>query len=196
MDKRKQYKKDWYKKNKERILKKRIENYYFDHEVSKESKRQQYIKNKAGILIQNKLWRDSNKEKIKTRKKIYNQLNKDKRAKRDRERKLTDPLFKLKTNLRTLINQAFKRQGFTKGTKTNIILGCTYEELKTHLENQFKPWMNWENHGKYNGEFNTGWDIDHIIKLSEAKTEEDIIRLNHYTNLQPLCCKINREIKH
>ena len=55
--------------------------------------------------------------------------------------------------------------------------------------------MIWENKGLYNGEFNFGWDIDHIIPLSSAKTEKDIIRLNHYTNLQPLCSKINRDIK-
>jgi len=39
------------------------------------------------------------------------------------------------------------------------------------------------------------WDIDHIIPLSAAETEEDIIRLNHHKNLQPLCSKVNRYIK-
>jgi cytidylate kinase len=52
-----------------------------------------------------------------------------------------------------------------------------------------------KNRGKYNGTFNFGWDIDHMIPVSTAKTEEDVIRLNHYTNLQPLCSKINRDIK-
>lgn len=38
-------------------------------------------------------------------------------------------------------------------------------------------------------------NIDHIIPLSSAKTEEDIIKLSHYSNLQPLCSKVNRDIK-
>ena len=55
--------------------------------------------------------------------------------------------------------------------------------------------MTWENRGLYNGEFNFGWDLDHIIPISTAKTEEDVIRLNHYTNFQPLCSHVNRNIK-
>ena len=38
--------------------------------------------------------------------------------------------------------------------------------------------MNWDNAGK--------WHLDHIIPISSAKNEEDIIKLNHYTNFQPL----------
>ena len=48
--------------------------------------------------------------------------------------------------------------------------------------------MSWDNHGTY-------WDIDHIIPLSTALNEADIIRLNHYTNLQPLDSFINRYVK-
>ena len=55
--------------------------------------------------------------------------------------------------------------------------------------------MNWDNHGKYNGEFCYGWDIDHIVPISSAKDKEDVIRLNHHTNLQPLCSKMNRDVK-
>ena len=55
--------------------------------------------------------------------------------------------------------------------------------------------MNWNNYGIYNGEFNYGWDLNHIIPISSAKSEEEIIKLNHYTNLQPLCSKTNRDIK-
>lgn len=49
--------------------------------------------------------------------------------------------------------------------------------------------------GRYNGDFNYGWDLDHIILVSTGVTKEEIIELNNYTNLQPLCSKINRDIK-
>lgn len=55
--------------------------------------------------------------------------------------------------------------------------------------------MSWDNYGLYNGEEGYGWDIDHIIPLSTAISEEDVKRLNYYTNLQPLCSYINRVIK-
>jgi hypothetical protein len=42
--------------------------------------------------------------------------------------------------------------------------------------------MTLENHGQGIGK----WNIDHIIPISSAQTEEEIYKLNHYTNLQPL----------
>jgi hypothetical protein len=44
--------------------------------------------------------------------------------------------------------------------------------------------MSWEKFGKY-------IHIDHIIPLSSAKTEEEIYKLCHYTNLQPLWAEDN-----
>ena len=104
-------------------------------------------------------------------------------------------MFRLITSIRNLIYNSFYYNGYVKKSKTYEILGCTFEELKIHLESRFEDWMTWENKGDYNGEFDYGWDIDHIIPLSTAESEEDIIRLSHFTNLQPLCSKMNRDIK-
>jgi hypothetical protein len=110
-------------------------------------------------------------------------------------RRKNDPLFKLKGNIRCLININFKYSGYKKNTKNEQILGCSKIYLKQYLESKFESWMNWDNYGKYNGGLNHGWDIDHITPLSSTKIEDEFIKLNHYSNLQPLCSKINRDIK-
>ena len=101
----------------------------------------------------------------------------------------------LSHTIRNSIRCSFRYKNLKKKTKTSDILGCSFEEFKTNLESKFESWMRWENRGLYNGVLNYGWDIDHIIPLSSAKTEEDIVMLNHFTNLQPLCSYTNRYIK-
>jgi hypothetical protein len=107
-----------------------------------------------------------------------------------------DSLYVLRVKIRKTISQSFKRTGYNKKSHTYDILGCSYEEFKTYLESKFESWMNWENKGLYDGKtLNYGWDIDHIIPVYSAANEEEIIKLNHYTNLQPLCAYYNRHIK-
>jgi hypothetical protein len=150
----------------------------------KERKRLRYIANNKEIKAKNKIWRSANKEHLNAYQNKYSS-----------EKYKTDDLYKLKTRMRKAIRKTFKINGFTKKTKTSLILGCSFDDLKLHIEKQFADWMTWDNHGIFTGEPNIGWDIDHIIPLATAKTEEDVIRLNHYTNLQPLCSYINRIIK-
>ena len=104
-------------------------------------------------------------------------------------------MFKLTCSIRGLINISFRNNGYGKKSKTYEILGITFEEFKTQIESQWEDWMNWNNYGKYNGKENYGWDLDHIIPISSGKCEEDIIRLNHHSNLQPLCSYVNRCVK-
>jgi hypothetical protein len=85
----------------------------------------------------------------------------------------------LKFNIRSLIRNSLKRGFSDKSKKTIEILGCSFDEFKLHIESQFDENMNWENQGSY-------WHMDHIIPISSAETEEDVYRLNHYTNFQPL----------
>lgn len=157
------------------------------------------LKNKERIAFMNKAWKLKNPDKVKVTKRKQYELNKTKireyQKAYNKKRRSFDTLFRLKANIRTLISNSFRKTLLGKKSTTNQIIGCSFDEFKSYLEAKFEPWMNWNNYGKYNGAPNYGWDIDHLISLSTAKTEDDIIRLNHYLNLQPLCSYINRVIK-
>lgn len=191
--------KEYKRNNKEKIKeyleknKEKIKSYYRAYDPIKE--KEYYEKNKEAILLK----RREDYQKIRSSKleyqKEYQKSNKEKRNLYLSERRKNDPLFRLITNTRNLIYNSFYYNGYSKKSKTEQLLGCSFEEFRLYLESKFENWMNWNNRGLYNGELNHGWDIDHITPLSSAKTEEDIIKLNHYTNLQPLCSKINRDIK-
>ena len=103
---------------------------------------------------------------------LWDRENKARRKELLQHRLKTDPVFALKYSLRSSLNAIFRYKGYTKKHKSHDILGCSYEEFLTHLESKFEPWMNWDNRGLYNGEFNYGWDIDHITPTSLATTEE------------------------
>lgn len=85
--------------------------------------------------------------------------------------------------------------GISKNKKQLTYLGVLLKNLNYIQISLWESWLNWNNHGLYNGEHNFGWDIDHIEPISNAKNEDDIIRLNHYINLRPLCSYTNRYIK-
>jgi len=216
-EKRKQYKKEWALRNKERLAIKQKEWY----ENNKEKRKEYVLTHRENYKEYSKKYYDKNKEK----RKEYNQINKDKQKKYGEnyretnkeklkeyrqtnkekhnklkyqyvsDRKKHDPIFKVRESVRKVIYKSITRGGYTKKSRTHQILGCSFAEFKEHLEKQFEPWMTWDNYGLYNGEPNYGWDVDHIIPQSSADTEERLIQLNHYTNLQPLCSKINRDIK-
>jgi len=143
--------------------------------------------NKDKIKAFNKTYYQANKEKFIEYKKKYYQANKEKRiaymVKYQIERRQTDNLFRLQHNLRRRTSGAFKRQGYSKQTKTQQMLGVDWEVAKAHIERQFKKGMSWSNYGE--------WHIDHIIPLASANTEAELIKLCHYRNLQPLWAEQN-----
>jgi hypothetical protein len=145
----------------------------------KENNNNYYFINKQEVSLRNKIYREKNIDKIK----IYRLKNKDKIRKLKREyniiRKNIDPLYKLICNIRTLVSNSIRKFNFSKKSKTSIILGCSFDEFKIHIENQFDVNMNWNNYGSY-------WQIDHIYPVSKYENEEHLIKLNHYTNLRPL----------
>lgn len=166
--------KEYRTKNLEHIVE-----YRKQYNINNEESRKLYkLNNKEKIKEQNKQYRLKNKDRYEQWR-ISNKKNINARTnKYNKNRKLIDPLFKLGCNIRTLMNNCIKRQGYKKTSKTFEILGCSFEEFKKHLENQFTEGMSWDNFGE--------WHIDHIYPVSLAVDENHLIKLNHYTNLQPL----------
>ena len=145
--------------------------------------------NNDKVLISYSLYRENNKEKMKLSRNEYRKKNKDKIKKyrtyySDKRRKESN-VIRISENIRRRINIFLKTKQVRKKNNTFEIVGCTPEFLKEYLENKFTEGMSWDNYGYY------GWHIDHIIPLSSAKTEEEIYKLCHYTNLQPLWANDN-----
>lgn len=182
-DCQKEYLKNYRKENYTKVL-----NQEKVYDLKNKDKRKNYrVENKVKINDYQKKYRIDNTDKV--RRAILKSKN---------TRYKNDILFVLKENIRRTILRSFKQNNMLKTNNTLTILGCSFEEFKLHLESKFEPWMNWDNKGNWNGvptEINTAWDIDHIVPISTTKTEDDVIRLNHYTNLQPLCSYTNRNLK-
>jgi hypothetical protein len=185
------YQKKYYKANKESLVE-----YGKDYYVNNRDKKQSYLaENKAKIAAKKKLYYEANKAKLIKLQSDWSIANKDKTRIYQKKRLAEDVVYRLRVNVKNLIGNSLRNNNFKKTSRTEQILGCSFEEFKILLESKFESWMNWDNRGLYNGELNFGWDIDHIIPLSSATCEADIIKLNHYTNLQPLCSYTNRKIK-
>jgi hypothetical protein len=134
-----------------------------------------------------RLYRKTYPEKKKESAKKYKDINRDVfKSNRNRllkKRRQTDILFVIKERVRRRIRNFLIRNNISKTNKTFDIVGCSPEFLKEYLEKQFTDGMSWDNRGE--------WHIDHIIPLSSAKDEEEVYRLCHYTNLQPLWAEDN-----
>lgn len=139
--------------------------------------------------IKSKIDYESNKEYHKSRaKKRYEQVKhtekfRTKNMERQKKRMENDPYYVLSRRLRNRLYYALKQRFWKKGTKFNEYIGCSLDELKTYIENLFIDGMSWENQGE--------WHLDHIIPLDSANSEEELYKLCHYTNLQPLWAKDN-----
>lgn len=166
------YMKEYRKNNKQQIESKRKEYRKNNIEKVREQNRQSYQRNKEQRKITQKVYRENNKKKINEYVNI---------------KKKTDPLFKFSYLIRNNVLQAFKKRGLIKSKHTEEIVCCDLEFLYEYLLQTYKS--------NYGYEWNKveKIHIDHIIPLATAKTEEDIIRLFHYSNLQLLKERDNLE---
>lgn len=156
--------KKWRDNNKEKI-----------REYDKKRKRKYIITEERKTYSKNymKKWRQENKDHIKKYKKEDYHRNKNKK------------IYKLKLQIRNLIFSSFKKRGLKKSSKTENILGCSLDYFIEYLLKTF------ENNYGYEWDKKESVHIDHIIPLATAENEDEVIKLNHYTNLQLLKAEDN-----
>lgn len=145
-----------------------------------------------------KIWRDKNKQY----KKEWNAKNRILNNEKDTIRRNSDPAYKIKKLVSGTIRKALKKSGNIKNNSILISLQYSMEELRKHLENQFKHWMTWDNHGPYNSKvWNDNdsstwtWQIDHIIPHSTfnytSMNSVEFIQCWGLNNLRPYGAKQN-----
>ena len=161
-------------------------NYYLEYRKNKKEQINKYFiqyyeENKKEHLERVKKWHSEHKDYSKQHRIKNIETYRENSKKWSKNKRKTDYNYKLTENLRCRFYQALKLQKISKDQSILDIIGGTIEQCKQHLESQFKPEMNWDNHGSY-------WEIDHIkpcssFDLTDIKQQKQCF---HYTNLQPL----------
>lgn len=159
-----------------------------DSEERKEKKREYRADNIDKLTANFKIWYENNKDEH--NKKTYQARKDDPRRIEymkqyrpiyEKERRVNDPQFKLKTNyarrVREMLNTV-NASGKVKSSKK--YLGCDIEFFRNYLEAQFTDNMSWDNQGE--------WHLDHIIPCAsfDMTNEFEIFACFNYRNYQPL----------
>jgi hypothetical protein len=163
---KKEYMKHYRKVNAEKLALYNKEYSQKNKENIKENRQKRAVLKKQEITEVCNAWKEKNKDHIREYNKLYTS-----------KRYASDPIFKLKINQRSRVRAILKNQ---KSLRTNDLLGCSFDELKNHIESMFLDGMSWDNMGQ--------WHIDHIIPLAAFNLENEEAQkiAFNYKNLQPL----------
>jgi len=119
--------------------------------------------------------------------------NKDKINKRDRTKLKANVPRRLKKAIYGIIFRALKKFN----NKSKICLPYNTKQIKEYFENQFEPWMNWNNYGEFNyktwDDDNTltwTWNIKHLKELPYTSIkDENFTKYWALENLKPFSTK-------
>jgi hypothetical protein len=143
-----------------------------------------YRKNNRDLIIESKRKHKlKDPDRYRALGEIYRSRRREKILAYESRRLKEDPLFALAHLCRSRIRSIFKAKKVPKTQKSRDLIGCDWGTLKLHFESRFSDGMSWGNRGL--------WHIDHIVPLALAKSLDEVIKLCHYTNLQPLWAKDN-----
>ena len=190
-EKRDKYNKEYAISHKEERKEYNAKYYHDNIEYNLNRVKEYYRENKEKRIEYAKKWYLENKDNEEYKKRVNSWKRDYKKTEKYKnyilERKEKDVLFKITCKVRSWLWDSFKRRGYKKNSNTEKIIGCSFEDFTKYLLQTYKDIYGYD------------WDtkeevhIDHIIPLSTANSEEEIIKLCHYTNLQLLKAKDNLE---
>lgn len=177
--------------------------YYQDNKEQLDIQHKEYYQENKDHLIEcQKNYLQENEEAKKTKKDYNKEYNKLYSNEYRKNRAKNDPAFRLRNIISRSIRAAMSRTNSQKRGSCLQQLVYTVEELKSHIEKQFEPWMTWDNQGKYNPETwkdddqsTWTWQLDHIIPQTSlpytSMEDENFQKCWALSNLRPLSAKQN-----
>lgn len=182
--------------------------YYHGNTEEIKIQREEY-KNRPETIQKEKERRETSEYKDKIRKRRNRQDVKDRTNERMRKRRNNNILIKAQDlfqhTIKSVCKKAIKMNLMTQNqlnkinSKCKEQFKCRPEEIISHFESFFKPWMNWDNHGKLNPETHETkptWQYEHIVPLSFAfKNAKENPALLEWVftlrNIRPVDSKLN-----
>jgi hypothetical protein len=147
-----------------------------------ERQRERYKENPEAFKLRKDRYTNSHQAQVKEAHARYKRENRQRCTDYERNKRHSDPVYRFRTSVRCLIWGYARKKGYKGNKKTWELVGCDFDSFLVHIKSQFEDGMTLENYGHGEGQ----WNIDHIIPICTAKTDEDIERLNHYSNLRPM----------
>lgn len=135
-------------------------------------------------------YHEDNKEKNNAKNKEWREKNKEYLRKYNKKRYDEYPMVRLRNNISNLVGHSLRRSGGSKaGTSFFEYVPYTLQQLKSHLESLFEPWMSWQNYGNPKDNEKTWW-VDHILPQSSfnytSMDDGEFTKCWALSNLQPL----------
>jgi hypothetical protein len=197
-DKFKEYHKKYYNANRKEIIKHQTEYTNLNKENIKlyhdewRSLHKNEIKNycennKHKLREYSKEWRSKNYDRATEYDKEYGRTHRKEKREYKKRKYYNDENYKIEQISRSRIVSALKRKSTQKQYYLFELIGCTIDELKKHIESQFKPGMTWKNWN------HKTWHVDHIKPIAsfDLTKPEEQKKAFHFSNLQPLWAEEN-----
>lgn len=174
---RKEYNREYYKKNKGLLCEKSLEKYELRKDENKKRMRKYYSENREKLTSDKRRFYQENKERVKEQGKRHYENNKKNIIKKgieyNKKRRVTDDIYRTTHNIRRRIRLFINHEGSKKNKNTEQLVGCSWDYLMDYL---------------YSIGYKEGLHLDHYIPLSvfDVFNEDHKKIMFNYRNLQPI----------